>query len=400
MHPVATSRLAFSLAARTGESSFPERHAEPDDMAHLHDHEPSYEHHHPHHEPGFPKLGLLPPSLSSFWQESWLEQYHPPQHDAPARHRQHHTQNHHWVDEAACFSPTSPADVMRIPSPQANHAHHPVFSPSPLPPSAPTDEVTTPSEWDTILHAAHLDFRWLPAQQQAHAKGVKFEDDSDSATWSGNDSNSNNGNSCSEEVPTPPPQPAAPRRTSTAPPRRRLGSVPRVTKLSKVPAPGHGGGGGVYHTFRMSKRPPTTTRPAAVVDLIEATPFGPHPITNFGAAGAAGGDAGDPAKMLEKRLAHKLSEKGRRNRLTSAIREIQKLMPLDAVTAAAAEQGGTGAAEGKAGEVVYPHFSKVDVVEMAIGYIRRLQKENEEMARRAKGEEGPPDGGGSSGTEL
>lgn len=283
---------------------------------------------------------------------------------------------------------------MSIPSPQTHNTHHPVFSPSPMPPSAaPTDEVTTPSEWDSLLHAAHLDFPWLPAQQQPpHSSKFKSEDDSDSA-WSGNDSNSNNGAS-SEEIPTPPPQPVvAPRRAAAAAPRRRLGSVPRVTKPSKVPA--GAGGGGVYHTFRMSKRPPApAARPsAAVVDLIETTPFGPHPITNFGAAGAgaAGGDANDPAKMLEKRLAHKLSEKGRRNRLTSAIREIQRLMPLDAVTpvegAAAGEKGG--------GEVVYPHFSKVDVVEMAIGYIRRLQKENEDMARKFG--EGSPDGGGGEG---
>lgn len=270
-------------------------------------------------------------------------------------------------------------------------------------PSAPTDEVTTPSEWDSLLHAAHLDFPWLPAhqQQQPNSK-FKSEDDSDSA-WSGNDSNSNNGAS-SEEVPTPPPQPVvAPRRPSAAPPRRRrLGSVPRVTKPSKVPA--GGAAGGVYHTFRMSKRPPAPSAAAArpaVVDLIETTPFGPHPITNFGAAagaaGGGGGDANDPAKMLEKRLAHKLSEKGRRNRLTSAIREIQKLMPLDAVTATA--EGGVVEGGGKGGEVVvYPHFSKVDVVEMAIGYIRRLQRENEEMARRVKGGEGSsPDGGGGEG---
>lgn len=397
MHPVPTSRLAFSLAARTSESSFPERHAEPDDMAHLHDHEPSYDHHHqPHHEPGFPKLGLLPPGMSTFWQESWLEQYHPPQHhDAPARHRQHHAQNHHWVDDTACFSPTSPADVMRIPSPQTHNTHHPVFSPSPMAPSAaPTDEVTTPSEWDALLHAAHLDFPWLPAHQQQQPSSSKFksEDDSDSA-WSGNDSNSNNGATSSEEIPTPPPQPTAPRRPSAVPPRRRrLGSVPRVTKPSKVPA--GGGGGGVYHTFRMSKRPPAPAARPAVVDLIETTPFGPHPITNFGAASAAAvGDSNDPAKMLEKRLAHKLSEKGRRNRLTSAIREIQRLMPLDAVAAVeGVAEGGKGG-----GEVVYPHFSKVDVVEMAIGYIRRLQRENEEMVRRVKAGEGPPDGGGGEG---
>ncbi|KAK1825938.1 hypothetical protein QBC39DRAFT_365614 [Podospora conica] len=98
--------------------------------------------------------------------------------------------------------------------------------------------------------------------------------------------------------------------------------------------------------------------------------------------------------MLEKRIAHKLSEKGRRNRLTSAIREIQKLMPLDAVTPPAAE----GAPKDGGDAVVYPHFSKVDVVEMAIGYIRRLQKENEEIKRRAAGGEGRGDGGESAGT--
>lgn len=68
-------------------------------------------------------------------------------------------------------------------------------------------------------------------------------------------------------------------------------------------------------------------------------------------------------------------------------------MPLDAVAAVeGVAEGGKGG-----GEVVYPHFSKVDVVEMAIGYIRRLQRENEEMVRRVKAGEGSPDGGGGGG---
>ena len=77
MHTIPTSRLAYNLASRS-ESSFPERHAwsEPDDISHLAsssstgmNNDVIYA-----HQPGFPKIDIFAPGLSSFWQQNWLDQ--------------------------------------------------------------------------------------------------------------------------------------------------------------------------------------------------------------------------------------------------------------------------------------------------------------------------------------
>ncbi len=76
-----------------------------------------------------------------------------------------------------------------------------------------------------------------------------------------------------------------------------------------------------------------------------------------------------------------------------------------------AEGDNTGANGDEDGDkeemMVQPHFSKVDVVEMAVGFIRRLKRENERLAKRvsegrgkaegretAEGEKGRGEGGG------
>jgi hypothetical protein len=84
-------------------------------------------------------------------------------------------------------------------------------------------------------------------------------------------------------------------------------------------------------------------------------------------------DSASASKDDSKRIAHKLSEKSRRNRLTLAIREIQKLLP----------------AEGNRQEVdplARPGMpiSKLDVVEMAIGFIKDLKERNTAMEKKIK----------------
>ncbi|KAK4674762.1 hypothetical protein QC763_123460 [Podospora pseudopauciseta] len=83
-------------------------------------------------------------------------------------------------------------------------------------------------------------------------------------------------------------------------------------------------------------------------------------------------------KVHSKRIAHKISEKTRRNRLTLAIREIQKLLP----------------SESDRDDMLLPAnellirpgvpSSKLDVVEMAIGFIRKLKEENVGMTKKLR----------------
>lgn len=93
-------------------------------------------------------------------------------------------------------------------------------------------------------------------------------------------------------------------------------------------------------------------------------------------------DSSSSSKVNSKRIAHKLSEKTRRNRLTIAIREIQKLLP--------SEDGGDEHSRSQSQKepdfVVRPGVpsSKLDIVEMAVGFIKDLKERNKEMAKRLK----------------
>ncbi|KAL2165059.1 hypothetical protein VTH06DRAFT_355 [Thermothelomyces fergusii] len=92
------------------------------------------------------------------------------------------------------------------------------------------------------------------------------------------------------------------------------------------------------------------------------------------------GSSSSPSKVDSKRIAHKLSEKSRRNRLTIAIREIQKLLPsgVDGEDLLPASKD--------ADYVVRPGVpsSKLDIVEMAVGFIRDLKAMNKSMAEKIK----------------
>ncbi|KAK4235229.1 hypothetical protein C8A03DRAFT_18003 [Achaetomium macrosporum] len=112
-----------------------------------------------------------------------------------------------------------------------------------------------------------------------------------------------------------------------------------------------------------------------------AAAFLPH--TNYDISATNGNaieitfqDRASSSKEDSKRIAHKLSEKTRRNRLTIAIREIQKLLPSQPASELANE----------ADFVVRPGVpsSKLDVVEMAVGFIKDLKEKNEDMKRRLR----------------
>ena len=84
------------------------------------------------------------------------------------------------------------------------------------------------------------------------------------------------------------------------------------------------------------------------------------------------GDGKDgPSKLLSKRIAHKLSEKTRRNRLTVAIREIEKLLPPTQTSED--DEGGQQSDGSKSPQAEKIQFipggnavSKVDVVEISM----------------------------------
>lgn len=127
------------------------------------------------------------------------------------------------------------------------------------------------------------------------------------------------------------------------------------------------------------------------LDFSDATlPF--VPLSNHDNSTTDGGDtelifdhASRSSKAASKRIAHKLSEKTRRNRLTIAIREIQKLLPADG-------EGGDPSQtrsqqEGDFGFRPGMPSSKLDVVEMAVGFIKDLKEKNTEMARRVRAAE-------------
>jgi hypothetical protein len=342
MHPVSTSRLAYNLASR-GESSFPERHAwsEPDDLSHLEGHEDVA-----YSEPGFPKLDIFAPGLPSIWQQNWLDQGQP---------LPHHRHPHHG----------------KVTSPSAHQVHHEFFTPSPISRTHPSD-TSVQYEWEilrtTTAAAGHhapppgQHFPWLPSQATAPSSDsqIKIEDDSDS-NWSLNDS--------VEEIHLPPLiQPNVQ--------RLRRGSTGRVSKVGRVPTGKPSGA--MYQTFRVGRpRPPGGTN--STTERVEINLCGPPYDTTTGRTADDLSPDDFAAKVQERRIAHKLSEKSRRNRLTAAIREIQKLMPAD----------GDNKDEGEKDDAAaQAHLiSKVDVVEMAVGFVRRLKRENERLAAKVKAAE-------------
>ena len=246
------------------------------------------------------------------------------------------------------------------------------------------------------------DFVWLSQAQSQHATSSKGEDDSDSI-WSLNDS--------LEDYFQPLPGSSS----WHAPPqdaRLRRRSVPRITKPGARPvqhshqlrhtinASGNGNTrairvphGHIDPVARISLNqhctPPNGTYNPSGYDHTQST-IHRSEISGDGDGDDNDNDTTNPSKLLSKRLAHKLSEKTRRNRLTVAIREIEKLLPPTEVPDDNHPSGDDKSPQAERIQFIPGGnaVSKVDVVETAIGYIKKLQEENSKMASRAEKAEG------------
>lgn len=88
--------------------------------------------------------------------------------------------------------------------------------------------------------------------------------------------------------------------------------------------------------------------------------------------------------LTSKRTSHKIAEQGRRNRINSALQEIATLLPKE-VLAESKDSGGESSdkKDGKGGSTSTPS-SKASTVEMAIEYIKQLQKEVADANKRAE----------------
>ncbi|KAK3324291.1 hypothetical protein B0T19DRAFT_227421 [Cercophora scortea] len=327
MHPMATNFSVCSLSTKGEYSSFPERHLtprdslldwpEPVEIPNLQGHWATY---------SPPELGALEPDLITFSPRNWLDQ----QSQLPVHRTQHTTK--------AAF-PEAPIDDL----------HH-AFSP-PVPQTTPGSQ----TGWDMLLLATDqstTSFPWSPTQP-----AIKIEDDSDSI-WSLNDSQEDLQSLPSAWLP--------------AQKFKRRRSIPKVTKPSRQSTASTAQ---VRHFASLGKQLVRSSVPDRL-ELSEtavashSSDFG-NPFVSGGTIDLTSDDFS--AKLHSKRVAHKLSEKSRRNRLTAAIREIQKLLPQDAESD-----------ERPPGSLI----SKVDVVEMAIGYIKRLKQENAATVKRAEEAEG------------
>ncbi|KAJ5655644.1 hypothetical protein N7507_007594 [Penicillium longicatenatum] len=81
--------------------------------------------------------------------------------------------------------------------------------------------------------------------------------------------------------------------------------------------------------------------------------------------------------LSSKRTNHKLAEQGRRNRINSALKEIEALVPLDFVQARLAKEAaltGTKPGDKEKDKATNQAISKASAVEMAIDYIKSLQQ--------------------------
>lgn len=158
----------------------------------------------------------------------------------------------------------------------------------------------------------------------------------------------------------------------------------KVSRLStKAATAGQGAIGAVYHTFRVGNRNRNTNPKPVTVSSPHDIPSINH-LDGAGLYGIGNGVEEDDhaAKVEERRIAHKLSEKSRRNRLTAAIRDMHGLMGKEEKNKA--RKGvGDGEEDGdEEGLAVQSHFSKVDVAELAVVWMRRLKTENERLRRR------------------
>lgn len=81
--------------------------------------------------------------------------------------------------------------------------------------------------------------------------------------------------------------------------------------------------------------------------------------------------------LSSKRTNHKLAEQGRRNRINSALKEIEALIPAEFIQARQVKEAvtsGTKPGEKEKEKSANQAISKASAVEMAIDYIKALQK--------------------------
>ncbi len=82
--------------------------------------------------------------------------------------------------------------------------------------------------------------------------------------------------------------------------------------------------------------------------------------------------------LTSKRTSHKIAEQGRRNRINTALQEIASLLPPQTPTPGAPNGSGGQAGLMMTGSAAQQNNSKASTVEMAIEFIKTLQKENKD----------------------
>lgn len=89
--------------------------------------------------------------------------------------------------------------------------------------------------------------------------------------------------------------------------------------------------------------------------------------------------------LSSKRTNHKLAEQGRRNRINTALKEIESLIPSEFIQARQAKDcatSGVKPGEKEKDKASNQAISKASAVEMAIDYIKALQKTLDETTSR------------------
>ncbi|KAK0665686.1 hypothetical protein QBC41DRAFT_10666 [Cercophora samala] len=330
MHQLSPS-LAVYRPDSGADSSFPERHLDDlresptewpgnEDLVHFSPINPEFA------EAGLPKIQNFESHNSSLWPQGWMGQQHPLVH----RH---------------------PIPIQTVPIEQP--LLHPSFR-----------ETTSPvqTEWDLFrTSSGHSPghFQWNAPQRPSHA-----EEDSDS--------NHSLNDSIEEFCP--------PLSTWNTTHKVRRRSAHRITKPTRLPA------GPNMSQSIMADRQPNEPSPDlfdfASTNVFHAQPSHDQMILGDGSCAPnfafSQGEELTAEKVHSKRIAHKLSEKTRRNRLTLAIREIQKLLPSES------DRDDLPLADSDL--LIRPGVpsSKLDVVEMAIGFIRKLKEENVSMTKRLR----------------
>ena len=93
--------------------------------------------------------------------------------------------------------------------------------------------------------------------------------------------------------------------------------------------------------------------------------------------------------LTSKRTSHKIAEQGRRNRINTALQEIASLLPpsTSQVNCQSGSMGGTSPSLMMSGTLAQQSNSKASTVEMAIDYIKSLQKELRETKEKLQAAE-------------